>query len=43
MGVCSSIFTGGSAAVEAGCCSSREAGHVLGGAMLGSCLGVSET
>lgn len=27
----------------AGCCSSREAGHVLGGAMLDSCLGVSET
>ena len=32
-----------SAGEEAGCCSSREAGHALGGVMLDSCLGISET
>lgn len=28
--------------MEAGCCSSKEAGHALGDVMLDSCLGVSE-
>lgn len=32
-----------SAAVEAGHCSCREAGHALVGVMLDSCLGASET
>lgn len=43
MGGCSDgHFPGESTAAEAGCCSSREAGHVPAGVMLDSCLGVSE-